>query len=104
MSIILKQGGLGSGGLNFDAKPRRGSVDLIDLFYAHIGAMDTFARGLEVADAIIRDKVLDDFIDERYVSYKSGIGSKIMSGQTSLEELEQYVLDNGEPKMRSGRQ
>ena len=104
MLIILKQGGLGSGGLNFDSKLRRGSVEPIDLFYAHIGAMDTFARGLEIADTIISDKVLDDFIDERYASYKSGIGAKIMSGQTNLEELEQYVLENGEPNMISGRQ
>ncbi len=104
MIIILKQGGIGSGGLNFDSKPRRGSVDPVDLFYAHIASMDTFARALVIADEIIQDGVLDNFISERYASYKTGIGEKIMSSETSLEELEQFILDNGEPTLKSGRQ
>ncbi|HEX2970872.1 MAG TPA: xylose isomerase, partial [Tepidisphaeraceae bacterium] len=87
MMVVLKQGGIGSGGLNFDAKVRRGSTDLVDLFYAHIGAMDTFARGLIIADKIIADKAVDNFIAQRYASYNSGIGKSIMGGKTSFEEL-----------------
>jgi xylose isomerase len=104
MIIILNQGGLGSGGLNFDAKVRRSSVDPVDLFYAHIGGMDAFARGLLVADRIINDKALSDFIDERYKSYYSGIGEKMMSGSAGLEEVEKWVLENNQPAAKSGRQ
>ena len=104
MMVILKQGGLGSGGLNFDAKVRRSSIDPLDLFHAHIGGMDTFARGLLIAHKIIEDKVLDKFIEERYSSYKSGIGADMMSGKAGLEEMEKYILDNGMPVMSSGRQ
>ena len=104
MIIILKQNGLGSGGLNFDAKVRRSSNDPTDLFYAHIGGMDTFARGLLIAHQIIEDKILSDFIDQRYSSYQSGIGAKIMSGQVGLQELEQWILNNDEPILQSARQ
>ncbi|MFO7821032.1 MAG: xylose isomerase [Lentisphaeria bacterium] len=104
MMVILKQGGLGSGGLNFDAKLRRPSTDLEDLFHAHIGAMDSFAYGLKVASRIIEDGVLDQKLAERYASYDSGIGAKIESGAIGFEELEKYTLENGEPKMRSGKQ
>ncbi|MBN2010941.1 xylose isomerase [candidate division KSB1 bacterium] len=104
MIIILKQGGLGSGGLNFDAKPRRSSIDTIDLFHAHIGGIDTFARGLLIADQIIKEKALDNFIEERYSSYQSGIGADIMAGKVGLEDLDQWILKNGKPTMKSGRQ
>jgi len=104
MLVILKQKGIGTGGINFDAKIRRGSFALDDLFHAHIGGMDTFARGLKIAHRIIEDGVLDNFVGKRYASYKTGIGRKIMQGKTNFAELEQYILDNGEPEIRSGRE
>ncbi|CAB1065896.1 Xylose isomerase (EC [Olavius sp. associated proteobacterium Delta 1] len=104
MLVVLKQGGIGKGGFNFDAKPRRGSFDEIDLFYAHISGMDTFARGLLAAHQIIEDEVLDEFIKERYASYTDGIGKQIMSGQETFESLEQYLLQQGDPAFKSGRQ
>jgi xylose isomerase len=104
MLVVLKQGGIDAGGLNFDAKPRRGSFDEIDLFYAHISAMDTFARGLLAAHRIIEDGVLDDFISQRYASFAEGIGKRIMDGGETFEALEQYVLREGEPEYKSGRQ
>ncbi|MCP4631184.1 MAG: xylose isomerase [bacterium] len=104
MLIVLKQDGIGPGGLNFDAKPRRGSFDEIDLFYAHISGMDTFARGLLAAHQIIEDKMLDNFITERYAGYTEGFGKQIMEGRESFESLEQYVLNQEEPAFKSGRQ
>lgn len=104
MLVVLKQGGLGKGGFNFDAKPRRCSIDLMDMFYAHIGAMDAMARGLLVAHEIMEDGLLEKMVQERYSSYTTGIGEKIAKGQTTLAELEQYVLNNGEPTPISGRQ
>ena len=105
MLVIMKQGGLAPGGTNFDAKVRRESFEPIDLFHAHIGGMDAFARGLKIAAAIRADGVLDDFVKERYGSYDSGIGSKIDSGSTNFAELETYMLEKGEVAANtSGRQ
>ena len=105
MLVILKQGGLAPGGTNFDAKVRRESFELIDLFHAHIGGMDAFARGAKIAAAIRRDGVLDDFVRERYASYDSGIGKQIEQGKTSFAELESYMLEKGNPAPNvSGRQ
>jgi xylose isomerase len=104
MLVVLNQGGLGKGGLNFDAKPRRGSFDETDLFYAHISGMDTFARGLVAANQIIEDRILDNFIEERYASYSEGLGKRIMSGQETFDSLEKHVIQEGEPAFRSGRQ
>jgi xylose isomerase len=105
MMILLQQGGLGDGGLNFDAKVRRGSFDTEDLFHAHIGGMDTFARGLLVADRMIQDGVLSERIRERYAGYRdSEMGRKILERKTSLPELEEWARSNGEPKRVSGRQ
>ncbi len=104
MIIILKQNGLGSGGLNFDAKPRRSSIDTVDLFYAHIGGMDTFARGLLIADKIIKDGVFDQFIDNRYSSYSKGVGKDILGGKITFEEAEKWILENGLPIPKSARQ
>ena len=104
MLVVLSQGGLGKGGLNFDAKPRRGSFDETDLFYAHISGMDTFARGLVAANQIIEDGILDNFIEERYASYSEGLGKRIMNGQETIESLEKYVIQEGEPDLKSGRQ
>jgi xylose isomerase len=104
MVIILNQGGLGKGGLNFDAKVRRSSNDPYDLFHAHIGGMDAFARGLLVAHDIIEDKVLAKFIAERYAGSDRGIGAEIMSGRVGLEELEKWIIKEGKPSLGSGRQ
>jgi xylose isomerase len=104
MLVILGQGGIGSGGLNFDAKVRRASTDLEDLFIAHIGAMDAFAFGLKTAARIIADGALSDPLAKRYASFDSGIGAKIEAGEVGLEELEAYTLANGEPQQRSGKQ
>lgn len=104
MLVILQQGGIGRGGLNFDAKLRRGSTDVEDLFHAHIGGMDTFARGLLIADRIIEDGKISAFASERYRSWESGIGKSIREGRANFASLEKWVRENGEPKLRSGRQ
>ena len=104
MLVILKQKGIGKGGINFDAKLRRGSFDGEDLFHAHIGGMDSFARGMKIAHKIIADGVLDDFIQERYKSYRRDIGKKIMDGKTNFKQLEAYIHKHGEPQKRSGRE
>jgi xylose isomerase len=105
MLVILKQGGLAPGGTNFDAKVRRESIDPLDLFHAHIGGMDTFARGLRIAAAIRADKALSGFVKERYSSFDVGIGSRVEKGQATFAELEQYMLEKGEADANiSGRQ
>jgi xylose isomerase len=105
MLVILEQKGLDPGGVNFDAKVRRESFEPIDLFHAHIGAMDCFARGAKIAAAIRRDGVLRDFVKQRYASYDSGIGAEIESGKATFASLEAYMLKKGEiaPNV-SGRQ
>ena len=103
MYEILKNGGLGSGGLNFDAKVRRGSFEPEDLFYAHIAGMDSFAIGLKVAQKLIDEKVLDGFIEERYSSFTTGIGRDIVEGNTNFHKLEDYALQLPEIKNTSGR-
>ena len=104
MSVLLQQGGLKHGGLNFDAKVRRGSFDTADLFYAHIGGMDTFARALRVAYRMQEDGVLAKMLKDRYAGYQTGMGRKILSGKTSLPELERWAAQQGEPPRISGRQ
>jgi xylose isomerase len=104
MYEILKNGGLGKGGLNFDAKVRRASFEPEDLFHAHIAGMDSFAVGLRVAHRLIEDKVLDDFIAKRYSSYTEGIGKEIVEGKADFHTLEKYALQLGEIKNTSGRQ
>jgi xylose isomerase len=104
MMIILLQGGLGSGGLNFDAKTRRSSIDTIDLFYAHIGGIDAFARGLLIAHKIIEDGKFERFIANRYKSFQNGIGQNLLAGKLDFEEAEDFILRNGMPKPNSGRQ
>ncbi|MGZ7443952.1 xylose isomerase [Paenibacillus sp. TH7-28] len=94
MYEILQNGGLGSGGVNFDAKVRRGSFEPEDLFYAHIAGMDSFAKGLKVAGKLIEDKFFDKLIDERYASFKTGIGADIVSGKANFKTLEAYALQN----------
>jgi len=104
MYIILKGGGLTTGGLNFDAKVRRQSIDATDLFYGHIGAMDTFARGLKNAVKMIEDGKLEAAVKARYNGWDEGLGKKIENGKAGFEELETYTLENGEPELKSGRQ
>ena len=105
MLSILKYGGLGSGGVNFDAKVRRESFEPIDLVYAHIAGMDAFAKGLKVAAAIIADGALSNFVAKRYASWDTGIGAKIEAGSVGLAELEAYMLEKGEVAANeSGRQ
>jgi xylose isomerase len=105
MATILKGGGFTTGGMNFDAKLRRQSIDPEDLFHAHIGGMDCLARGLLIAEKMISDGKLEAVINERYAGWKGELGQKILSGKASLAELSDTVLEKGiEPKARSGRQ
>ncbi|MFJ7511938.1 xylose isomerase [Peribacillus simplex] len=104
MYEILQNGGLGSGGLNFDAKVRRGSFEQEDLVYAHVAGMDAFARGLKVAHKLLEDRVLENIIDERYSSFKEGIGLEIVEGRANFHTLEQYALQNPNITNKSGRQ
>jgi len=105
MLSILKMGGLTTGGTNFDAKPRRESFEPMDLFYAHIAGMDTFARGLKIAAAIRKDGRLEEFVKERYSSWDKGIGAKIEKGKTDFAELEAYIAKKSEAAPNgSGRQ
>ena len=92
MYEILKNGGLGRGGLNFDAKVRRGSFEPEDLFHAHIAGMDAFAVGLRVAQNLIDDKVLENVVDDRYKTFTDGIGLSIVEGKTDFHKLEQHAL------------
>ncbi len=94
MYEILKNGGLHSGGLNFDAKPRRTSFEPEDMFYAHIAGMDAFARGLKIAHKMLSDGKLEKFVQERYSSFTKGIGADIVNGKVGFKELEQYALNN----------
>lgn len=104
MLVILRNGGLAPGGLNFDAKLRRNSTDNNDLFHAHIGGMDTFALALRTADALLEDGRLDQFRDSRYSSFDSGKGKEFEEGKLSFEDLRDYAAENGEPVKRSGKQ
>ncbi len=103
MMVVLRQGGL-VGGLNFDAKPRRESTDMQDLFIAHIGGMDAFARGLEVAHALLTASPWEKWRRERYASFEAGAGKDFESGQLTLADLATMAAKNGEPAQISGRQ
>ena len=105
MLMLLKYGGIGPGGVNFDAKVRRESFEPIDLFHAHIGGMDAFARGLRIAAAIRADGELSKFVQQRYASWDAGIGAEIESGSADFTSLEAYMLEKGEiDANQSGRQ
>lgn len=104
MLVVLNQNGIFPGGLNFDAKLRRESTDIEDMFISHISSMDAFAKGLRNASKIIEDGILNDFIKNRYSSYDSNIGAKIESGSANFTELEEWILKNGEPELKSGKQ
>jgi len=105
MLSLLKYGGVAPGGVNFDAKVRRESFEPIDLFHAHVGGMDAFARGLKIAAAIRADGELADFVANRYSSWNSAIGAEIESGAADFKSLEAYMLQKGEISPNaSGRQ
>ncbi|GAB6927253.1 xylose isomerase [Paenibacillus sp. JCM 10914] len=102
---VLMNGGLGRGGVNFDAKVRRPSFEPEDLFHAHIAGMDTYAKGLKVAAKLIEDRVFENFIDNRYSSFKEGIGADVVAGKATLASLAEYALNNESPRQNeSGRQ
>jgi len=104
MVSILRAGGLGSGGFNFDAKLRRTSIDLEDLFYAHIGGFDAYALAFKLARRILAEGKFTQFVAARYNSYNVGFGRDIASGRVGFRELEKIVLKLGEPLPHSGRQ
>lgn len=104
MLVILQGGGLGSGGVNFDAKVRRNSTDLEDKFIAHISGMDAFARGLICADNILKQTNFKDLRQQRYSSFDQGNGARFEKGELSLEALSSIALTNGEPDQISGKQ
>jgi len=105
MLTILKYGGFTTGGVNFDAKVRRESFEPVDLFHAHIGGMDTFARGLKIAAAIRKDGRLEEFVRQRYASWDKGIGAQIEQGKVGFKQLASYALRKGEAAPNaSGRQ
>ncbi|SDM80860.1 xylose isomerase [Pedobacter antarcticus] len=104
MLIVLEAGGLQGGGINFDAKIRRNSTDAADLFHAHIGGMDTFARALITADQILQHSDYTKIRKERYASFDSGAGSDFEAGKMTLEGLREYAIQQGEPETISGKQ
>ncbi len=104
MMIVLEAGGFQGGGINFDAKIRRNSTDPADLFYAHIGGMDTFARALITADNILQKSDYKKIRAERYASYDAGKGKEFEEGKLSLEDLRAFAIESGEPEAKSGKQ
>lgn len=104
MLVILEAGGFKTGGINFDAKTRRNSTDLEDLFHAHIGGMDAFARALLTAEKILSASPLRKMKEERYASFDSGPGKAFEEGRLSLEELRDHAAEQGEPELKSGKQ
>ena len=104
MMVVLRQGGIGAGGLNFDAKVRRESSDAEDVFLAHIGGMDAFARGLEVAHALLNESPWERWRHERYASFDAGKGSEFAAGKLGLADLRAIATAAGEPTQRSGKQ
>jgi xylose isomerase len=104
MLVILQGGGIKGGGVNFDAKVRRNSTDLEDLFLAHIGSMDAFARGMLIANDILENSAYLDLRKERYASFDGGKGKEFEEGKLTLEDLRSLAVANGEPKQTSGKQ
>ena len=104
MLVIVEAGGFAGGGINFDAKIRRNSTDAEDLFHAHIGGIDTFARALIVADKVLHQSDYKKIRTERYASFDSGKGKEFEAGKLSLEDLRNYAVEQGEPAVKSGKQ
>jgi xylose isomerase len=105
MLILMKYGGFTTGGLNFDAKVRRESFEPVDLFHAHIGGMDAFAKGLKIAAAVRGEGEIDGLLKKRYASWDSGVGAEIEAGKADFASLEKYMLGKGDVTPNtSGRQ
>ena len=104
MLVIVEAGGFAGGGINFDAKIRRNSTDMEDLFHAHIGGMDAFARSLVIADNILQKSDYKTIRSNRYASFDSGKGKEFEEGKLTLEDLRAYAVENGEPTLVSGKQ
>jgi len=104
MLVVLQGGGMQGGGTNFDAKLRRNSTDLDDIFIAHISGMDVMARALEAAAAILEESPYQKMLTDRYASYDSGKGKEFEEGKLSFEEVVAYAKTKGEPKQISGKQ
>ena len=104
MLVILQAGGFKTGGINFDAKTRRNSTDLADIFYAHIGGMDVFARALLIANDVLEKSEYKNLRKERYASFDSGKGKQFVNGKLTLEELRKLAHAQGEPEQISGKQ
>jgi len=104
MLVIIEAGGFTTGGINFDAKTRRNSTDLEDIFLAHIGGMDAFARGLLIATDVLEKSDYKKLRAERYATFDSGEGADFESGKLTIEDLRKYALKTGEPKQISGKQ
>ncbi|GMH76580.1 hypothetical protein TrST_g10087 [Triparma strigata] len=104
MKIVIEQGGLHAGGLNFDCKVRRESTEDRDLFIGHIGGIDNFARGLRNAAKIIQDNVIDNMVKERYATFDEGFGKTVEEGTATLESAAAFAVKAGEPEQKSGRQ
>ena len=105
MLVFMKYGGIAPGGINFDAKVRRESFEPVDLFYAHIGGMDCFAKGLKIAAAMRADGEIERMVKDRYSSWDSGVGAEIESGKHDFKSLEKYMLEKGDAATnKSGRQ
>ena len=104
MYEILKEGGFTNGGLNFDAKARRQSNTYEDILLSYISGMDAFALGLRRAADIIEDGRLDEFVDERYASYKTGFGKDLLDGKVTLESAAEYAKTLKDFDVASGRQ
>lgn len=104
MMVILGQDGLGTGGLNFDAKVRRTSTDPTDLFYAHIGGMDAFARGLLIAQKLREEKVFETVLANRYATYGTGIGASMLAGRSDLAAIDAWIMQHDTPVTPSARQ
>ena len=104
MLIVLEAGGVKGGGINFDAKIRRNSTDPEDLFYAHVGGMDAFARALIIADNILQRSDYKKIREDRYASFDTGKGKEFEEGKLSLDDLRDFAIKNGEPAVKSGKQ
>ena len=104
MLVIQEAGGFKTGGVNFDAKLRRTSTDMEDLFIAHIAGMDVFARSLVIAEAILKESDYKKMRTERYASFDSGKGAEFEQGKLTIEDLRNVAIENGEPKQISGKQ
>jgi xylose isomerase len=104
MLVVLEAGGFAGGGINFDAKRRRNSTDPADLFYAHVGGMDIFARALIVADNVLNHSDYKKIRTDRYASFDTGAGKDFEAGKLTLESLRDFAIANGEPKVASGKQ